>query len=37
MPEVTPNKQQGGVPFILPHNATPDGFYKGRKLPGFKD
>ncbi len=37
MPEITPNRQQGGEPFVLPHKATPDGYYKGRRLPGFKD
>jgi ribosomal protein L32 len=36
MPEIQANKQVGGEPFFLRHNATPDGFYKGRKLPGFK-
>ena len=37
MPEITPNKQVGGEAFHLRHNATPDGYYKGRRLPGFKD
>jgi ribosomal protein L32 len=37
MPEVTPNKMVGGEPFVKPHCATPDGYYKGRRLPGFKD
>lgn len=37
MPEISPNKQVGGEPFHLRHNATPDGYYKGRRLPGFKD
>jgi ribosomal protein L32 len=37
MPEITPNKQVGGEAFKLNHNATPDGYYKGRRLPGFKD
>ena len=37
MLEITPNKQVGGEPFHLRHNATPDGYYKGRRLPGFKD
>lgn len=36
MPEIQANKQVGGEPFHLRHNATPDGYYKGRKLPGFK-
>lgn len=37
MPEITINKQVGGEPYRLNHNATPDGYYKGRRLPGFKD
>ncbi|MCH8275060.1 MAG: 50S ribosomal protein L32 [Armatimonadetes bacterium] len=37
MPEITPSKQQSGDAFVLPHNASPDGYYKGRRLPGFKD
>jgi hypothetical protein len=37
MPEISVNKQQGGEPFKLNHCATPDGYYKGRRLPGFKD
>lgn len=37
MPEIQLNKQRQGEPFILRHNASPDGFYKGRRLPGFKD
>lgn len=37
MPEITPNKQVGGETHHLLHNATPDGYYKGRRLPGFKD
>jgi hypothetical protein len=37
MPEITPNKQVGGESHHLRHNATPDGYYKGRRLPGFKD
>ena len=37
MPEIQVNKQIGGEPYILRHNATPDGYYKGRRLPGFKD
>ena len=37
MPEISPNKQVGGEPYYLNHNATPDGYYKGRRLPGFKD
>lgn len=37
MPEITENKQRGGEPFHLRHNATPDGYYKGRRLPGFRD
>lgn len=37
MPEIQLNKQQNGEPFILRHTASPDGYYKGRRLPGFKD
>lgn len=37
MPTLTVNRQQGGEIFTLPHNATPEGFYKGRRLPGFRD
>ena len=37
LPEITANKQIGGEPFYLNHNATPDGYFKGRRLPGFKD
>jgi ribosomal protein L32 len=37
MPEIVVNKQVGGEPYRLNHNATPDGYYKGRKLRGFKD
>ncbi len=37
MPEISANKQIGGEPYKLNHCATPDGYYKGRRLPGFKD
>jgi len=39
MPEIQVNKQVGAdsEPFVLRHCATPDGYYKGRRLPGFKD
>lgn len=37
LPEIEPNKQVGGEPFKLRNHATPDGYYKGRRLPGFKD
>ncbi|MCC7102864.1 MAG: 50S ribosomal protein L32 [Fimbriimonadaceae bacterium] len=37
LPEVDATKGQGGEPFKLRHFATPEGFYKGRRLPGFKD
>lgn len=37
LPEIQVNKQSNGEPFHLRHNATPDGYYKGRRLPGFKD
>ncbi|HLK14301.1 MAG TPA: 50S ribosomal protein L32 [Fimbriimonadaceae bacterium] len=37
LPEIQLNKQVGGEPYVLRHCATPDGYYKGRRLPGFKD
>lgn len=37
MPEITPTKNVGGEPFRLRHNASPEGFYRGRRLSGFKD
>ncbi len=37
LPEISVNKQVGGEPYKLSHCATPDGYYKGRRLPGFKD
>lgn len=37
MPEIEVNKQVGGEPYRLRHAATADGYYKGRRLPGFKD
>lgn len=37
MKEISPNKQSNGEPYHLSHNATPDGYYRGRRLPGYKD
>ncbi len=37
MPEIQVNKRVGGEPYMLRHCATPDGYFKGRRLPGFKD
>ncbi len=37
MPEITATKNVNGEPFHLRHSASPDGYYKGRRLPGFKD
>lgn len=38
LPEITLNKQQGaGEPFRPCHQASTDGYFKGRRLPGFKD
>ena len=37
LPEIQANKQVGGDPFMLRNHATTDGYYKGRKLPGFKE
>jgi ribosomal protein L32 len=36
LPEIEINKQVGGEPFKLRFRATPEGYYKGRLLPGFK-
>ncbi|MEJ5169537.1 MAG: 50S ribosomal protein L32 [Fimbriimonadales bacterium] len=36
MVEIQPNRQ-GEEPYRMPHHATPDGYYKGRRLPGFRD
>lgn len=37
LPEITVSKQVDGEPYRLNHNASPEGYYKGRRLPGFKD
>lgn len=37
MPEVAETKNVGGEPLHRWHCASPDGYYKGRRLPGFKD
>ena len=37
MPEIQVDRQFKTEPFHLRHNASPDGYYKGRRLPGFKD
>ncbi len=37
LPEITLSKQADGEPYRLNHNASPEGYYKGRRLPGFKD
>jgi ribosomal protein L32 len=37
MPEVQETKQAGSYPAFLRFTATLDGYYKGRRLPGFKD
>jgi ribosomal protein L32 len=37
LPEIEINKQVGGEAYKLRSVATPDGYYKGRRLPGFKD
>jgi ribosomal protein L32 len=36
LPEIQPNKSAGADPYFLRFHATPDGYYKGRLLPGFK-
>ena len=37
MPEIELSKQFGNEPFHLRHSATPEGYHKGRRLPGYKD
>ncbi|MBS1724479.1 MAG: 50S ribosomal protein L32 [Armatimonadetes bacterium] len=37
LPEVTQTKNVSGEPLAKNHCASPDGYYKGRRLPGFKD
>ncbi len=37
LPEITLTKQVDGEPFRKNHNASPEGYWKGRRLPGFKD
>jgi large subunit ribosomal protein L32 len=37
MVEIEANKQVGGSQFKLRHNASPEGYYKGRRLSGYKD
>lgn len=38
LPEFEVNKVQGSEePIRKRHCASPDGYYKGRRLPGFKD
>lgn len=37
LPEITETKNAQGERFALNHNASPDGYYKGRRLPGYKD
>lgn len=37
MPEITLSKNIGGEPFRLRHNASVEGYYRGRRLSGFKD
>lgn len=37
LPELQPNKQVGGEAFHLRHHATPDGYYRGRRVSGYKD
>ncbi|MFN3730380.1 MAG: 50S ribosomal protein L32 [Fimbriimonadaceae bacterium] len=36
MPEIQKGKQVDGEPFVKSHCASPEGYYKGRRLPGFK-
>lgn len=37
LPVLTETKNVGGEPLAKRHCASPDGYYKGRRLPGFKD
>lgn len=37
MVEIVATRQVGAEPFRRNHYASPDGYYKGRRLPGFKD
>ena len=37
MPEIQENKTVGGDPLILRFCASPDGYYKGRRVAGFRD
>jgi ribosomal protein L32 len=37
LPEVVSTRNVQGEPFRMNHCASPDGYYKGRRLPGFKD
>lgn len=37
LPEIQLSKQVGSEPYTLRHHASPDGYYKGRRLPGFRD
>lgn len=36
MPETTETGSIGGEPVARNHCASPDGYYKGRKLPGYE-
>ena len=36
MPEIEQSKVVGGEPYKLRHRASPEGYFKGRLLPGFK-
>ena len=37
LPETSETNNVAGEPLNLRHNASPDGYYKGRRLPGYKD
>lgn len=37
LPELSIQRHEGQNVVHLMHNATLDGYYKGRRLPGFKD
>lgn len=37
LPEITLSKVAGAQPYRLNHHATDNGYYNGRRLPGFRD
>lgn len=37
LPELSETRNVQGEPLHRRHCASPDGYYKGRRLPGYKD